>query len=85
MSPFCHLFQQLESHLTHAAFPAQQAQDNCNVGLSLVQRRRRWTNVNPTLILRLESAGWCDTLVYDRELFLGFRTNSVFIEKIVRT
>ena len=29
-----------------------------NVGLTLVQRRRRWTSVNPTLIQRLVSAGY---------------------------
>ena len=29
----------------------------CEVGLALVQRRRRWTNVKPTLIQRLVSAG----------------------------
>ena len=35
-----------------------------NVGLRLVQRRRRWTNVKPTLIQRLVDAGRAKGAVY---------------------
>ena len=38
----------------HPPPPPQQTQD---VELMLVQRSRRWTDVKPTLILRLMSAG----------------------------
>ena len=39
--------------MTHAA----DTRRRINVGLAVVQRRRRWTNVKPTLIHRLVSAG----------------------------
>ena len=46
-------------------YPAETS-PGINVGLTLVQRRRRWTNVKPTLIQRPVSAG---TLT---ELFFAF-------------
>ena len=46
-----------------------------NVGLTLVQRLRRWTNVKPTLIQRTGVArNAIDFSIKETRKFIGFRT-----------
>ena len=45
-----------------------------NAGLTLIQRRRRWTNVKPTLIQRLLSAG-----MYNASIMPVYNANIFFL------
>ena len=47
-----------------------------NVGLSLVQRRRQWTRVQPTLIQRLVSVGLQRWIIFQFEIIINVLVSS---------